>query len=293
LIIEQSAFVADRSILDNVIVAMETMHHMKCKTRGNIGEVALKIDISKAYDRVDWNYLMNVIGAMGFCDKWTKWIQMCLVSIQYSVLVNGESVGPINPGRGLRQGDPLSPYLFILCAEGLTSLIKKYEGRGDIHGVKVCRGAPSLSHLLFADDCFLFFRADAREAQCMKQILNDYERASGQAINYTKSEFYFSRNTPTNIKEQVSGILGVTEVLGTDRYLGMPSMIGRNKKAMFGYLKDRMWKKIQSWSGKHLSKAGHEVLVKSVAQAIPAYCMSSILLPESLGEELERMINSF
>jgi hypothetical protein len=127
----------------------------------------------------------------------------------------------------------------------------------------------------------------------MKQILNDYERASGQAINYTKSEFYFSRNTPTNIKEQVSGILGVTEVLGTDRYLGMPSMIGRNKKAMFGYLKDRMWKKIQSWSGKHLSKAGREVLVKSVAQAIPAYCMSSILLPESLGEELERMINSF
>lgn len=81
--------------------------------------------------------------------------------------------------------------------------------------------------------------------------------------------------------------------MGTGRYLGMPSMVGRNKKAVFGYLKDRMWKRIQGWSGKHLSKAGREVLVKSIAQAIPTYCMSTILLPESLGEELERMINSF
>jgi hypothetical protein len=159
--------------------------------------------------------------------------------------------------------------------------------------VKVCKGAPSLSHLLFADDCFLFFSADIREAQCMKRILNDYEKASGQAINYSKSEVYFSRNTPNDIKGIVSGILGVTEVMGTGKYLGMPSMIGHNKKALFSYLKDRMWKKIQSWSGKHLSKAGREVLVKSVAQAIPSYCMSSLLLPESLGEELEKMINSF
>jgi hypothetical protein len=252
---EQSAFIADRSILDNVMVAMETIHHMKCKVKGKVGEVALKIDISKAYDRVEWRYLLNVMRKMGFCEKWVKWINMCLDSIQYSVSVNGESVGPITPGRGLRQGDPLSPYLFILCAEGLTTLIKKSEGRGDIHGVKVCRGAPSLSHLLFADDCFLFFRADIREAQSMKKILNDYEGASGQAINYAKSEVYFSRNTPDTIKNQITDILGVTEVMGTGRYLGMPSMIGRNKRAMFGYLRDRMWKKVQSWSGKHLSKA--------------------------------------
>jgi hypothetical protein len=215
-------------------------------------------------------------------------------------MVNDDRVGPIVPGRGLRQGDPLSPYLFILCAEGLTTLVKKYEGRGDIHGVKVCRAAPSITHLLFADDCFLFFRADEKEAECMKQLLNDYERASGQAINFAKSEVYFSRNTSPNIKANISTMLGVNEVIGTGRYLGMPSMIGRNKKAIFeqysvlGYaFKDRMWKKIQSWSGKHLSKAGREVLVKSVAQSIPTYCMSTVLLPDTLGDELERMINSF
>jgi hypothetical protein len=118
----------------------------------------------------------------------------------------------------------------------------------------------------------------------MKMILDEYEKASGQAINYSKSEVYFSRNTPSDIKDQVTTTLGVSETLGTGRYLRMPSMIGRNKKAIFGYLKDRMWRKIQGWSGKHLSKAGREVLVKSVAQAIPAYCMSTILLPETLGE---------
>jgi hypothetical protein len=93
----------------------------------------------------------------------------------------------------------------------------------------------------------------------MKKILNDYEQASGQAINFAKSEIYFSRNKSSNIKESISSILGVNEVMGTCRYLGMPSMIGRNKKALFIYLKDKMWKKIQGWSRKHLSKADMEV----------------------------------
>jgi hypothetical protein len=127
----------------------------------------------------------------------------------------------------------------------------------------------------------------------MKRILNDYEKASGQAINYGKLGVYFSRNTPNSIKDKILEILRVNEVLGTSRYFGMSSTIGRIKKAMFGYLKDRMWKKVQSWSGNYLSKAGREVLVKSIVQAISVYCMSTILLPESLDEELERMINYF
>jgi hypothetical protein len=110
-------------------------------------------------------------------------------------------------------------------------------------------------------------------------------------IYYSLDYHVFQKDNMYRVK--ISLAIEVIEVMGTGRYLGMPSMIGRNKKALFGYLKDRMWKKIQNWSGKHLSKAGREVLVKSVAQAIPAYCMSSILLPESLGEELEKIINSF
>jgi hypothetical protein len=112
--------------------------------------------------------------------------------------------------------------------------------------------------LLFADNCFLFFRVDEIKAQCIKRILNKYEQALGQAINYTNSKVYLNRNTADNIKVNIFTILEVTEVLGTCRNLGIPSMIGRNKKVVFSYLKDRMWRKIQSLSSKQFFKAGRE-----------------------------------
>jgi hypothetical protein len=126
--------------------------------------------------------------------------------------------------------------MFILCAEGLSALLKRAEARGDIHGVKVCRGAPLLTHLLFADDCFLFCRANIREITKIKEILQTYEAASGQAINFQKSEILFSKNTPEVDKEEIKNVFQVTTTMGSGKYLGMPSMIGRNKKAMFGYL---------------------------------------------------------
>ncbi|MCI23418.1 RNA-directed DNA polymerase (Reverse transcriptase), partial [Trifolium medium] len=156
---------------------------MKRKTRGRKGDLALKIDISKAYDRVSWGFLKGMLERMGFGEKWIQWMMMCISSVNYHVLMNFDRVGPIFPGRGLRQGDPLSPYLFILMAEGLTSLIHQAIGRGDIHGVKICRGAPMVSHLLFADDCFLFCRASIDEANHLLKILKTYEDASGQQIN--------------------------------------------------------------------------------------------------------------
>jgi hypothetical protein len=218
---------------------------------------------------------------------------MCIETVDYSVLVNQESVGPIIPGRGLRQGDPLSPYLFILCAEGLSALIHQAEARGELHGAKICRNAPIISHLLFADDCFLFFRASEEEAHKMKSILNMYEAASGQAISLPKSEIYYSRNVDSNIQNVITSTLGVQAVLGTGKYLGLPSMIGRNKQATFSYIKDRVWQKISSWSSKCLSKAGREVMIKSVLQAIPSYVMSIFLLPSNLIDSIEKMINGF
>jgi len=144
---------------------------------------------------IEWEYVKKVLSRMGFHDRWLKWMTMCMESVNYQVLVNDEKVGPIIPKRGLRQGDPLSPYLFIICAEGLSALLKRAEAKGDIHGIKVCRGAPLLTHLLFADDCFLFCRATIRESTKIKEILQAYEAVSGQAINFQKSEIFFSKNT--------------------------------------------------------------------------------------------------
>ncbi|GAU25945.1 hypothetical protein TSUD_16830 [Trifolium subterraneum] len=146
---EQSAFVEGRSILDNALIATEVIHTLKRKTKGRRGELALKIDISKAYDKVDWGFLRGIMTRMRFTDVWVRWVMMCVSSVNYSVLMNSDRVGPISPGRGLRQGDPLSPYLFILVTECLTALIHQAVGRGDLHGVRICRGAPEVSHLLW------------------------------------------------------------------------------------------------------------------------------------------------
>jgi len=125
---------------------------------------------------------------------------MCVESVDYSILVNGEQVGPIILGCGLRQGDPLSPYLFIICAEGLSSIITDAEARGVLTGTKIFRRAPSVSHLLFADDCFLFFKADEDQANVMKNILATYKTTSDQAISLLIYEIYCSRNVPDPLK---------------------------------------------------------------------------------------------
>jgi hypothetical protein len=158
---------------------------------------------------MDWNYLMAVLNKMGFHQRWIQWMRMCVESVDYSMLVNGEQVGPIIPGHGLRQGDPLSPYLFIICVEGLSALIRDAERRSVLMGTKVCRQAPSVSHLLFIDDCFLFFKATEAHAHIMKNILSTYELASGQAISLPKSDIYCSRNVPNELKITITDILGV------------------------------------------------------------------------------------
>ncbi|WJX78361.1 hypothetical protein P8452_61592 [Trifolium repens] len=290
---EQSTFVEGRSIIDNALIATEIIHCLKRCTRGAKGELALKIDFSKAYDKVEWSYLKGVLGRMGFSDTWIKWMMLCVSSVNYSALVNFEKVGPIHPGRGLRQGDPLSPYLFILITEGLTSLIHKAVACGDLHGVKICRGAPVVSHLLFADDCFLFCRSNISETTKLMEILKTYEMASGQEINLSKSEVFFSRNISRAGQEDLSNIMGVKHVLGTGPYLGLPSMVGRSKKGTFAYINDRIWKRINGWRSRPLSRAGKEVMIKSVLQAIPAYIMNIYLLPDTLINDIERMINAF
>jgi ribonuclease HI len=139
----------------------------------------------------------------------------------------------------------------------------------------------------------LFCRSTLEETNHLIHILKVYEAASGQEINLTKSEVFFSRNLSMAAQEDLSRIMGVRHVLGTGNYLGLPSMIGRKKKNIFAYIKDRVWKRINSWRGRALSKAGKEVMIKSVLQAIPSYVMSVYLLPETTVKEIERMMNSF
>lgn len=169
--------------------------------------------------------------------------------------------------------------------EGLSRAITKAEESNDFHGCKVSRTAPSITYLIFADDSFLFFRADRCEARKIKEILNLYESYSGQAVNYQKSGIFFSSNVRMDKQQEISNVLGVYTDLITSNYLGLPSLVGRSKKSVFKFLKDRVWRRIQGWNAKLLSRAGKAVLIKNVASSIPSYCMSCFLIPKSLSQE--------
>ena len=191
----QSAFIVDRLITDNVLIAFESLHHMKTNCTRRTGFMALKLDISKAYDRVEWCFLENFLLKMGFQESWVAMIMECITTVTYSILVNGEPKGLITPTKGLRQGDPLSPYLFLFCAEGLNAILNQASESGDIHGFPICRNGPKLTHLFFADDCLLFCRSTLEECEKIQQILAYYEEASGQVINRDQTTLFFSKNT--------------------------------------------------------------------------------------------------
>lgn len=152
----QSAFVARRLITDNILVAHEVFHALRTNTGCRSKFVAIKTDMSKDFDRVEWSFLEALLLKMGFSPIWVSWIKSCISSVSYQVMLNGEPKGSISPSRGIRQGDPLSPFLFIILTESLISQLQGAEREGRITGLKIARGSPPISHLLFADDSLFF-----------------------------------------------------------------------------------------------------------------------------------------
>ena len=261
----QVAFVPGRFITDNILLVSEVLHCLKRHTRGRIGDVALKLDISKAYDRVDWGFLQFMLCKMGFAEQWISWLMLCILTVEYSMLFNGTVVGLVVPGRGLRQGCPLSPYLFIVCVEELSAMIRDSEVRGALHGCSVCRNAPSISHPFFVNDSYLFFKSSLAEAEVVHDILLRFEQVSGQAVNYGKYEVMFSSNIRTDKQNEIIGMLGVEVTHGNSYYLGLPSVLSCSKRVIFGFLKDCLCKRLSSWKSKLLSRAGNSILIKTVA----------------------------
>lgn len=156
----------------------------------------------------------------------------------------GQLLGPIQPLRGLCQDDPLSPYLFILCAEVLSCLIQARVVAGDIHGCSVRQGASRISHMFFADGSILFFKAIEKEAKVVSEVLKDYEKASGQAVNFLKSLICYCPNTLLSVRNVICGLLQVADHDSLGDYLGLPIAIGRNKKGVFNFVKDKVWKRL-------------------------------------------------
>lgn len=229
---------------------------------------------------------------VGFCRPWISLIMKCIETVSYRIKVNGELTDEIIPSRGLRQGDPLSPYLFFICAEGFSSLLNAAEVDGRLQGVKICEDAPSITHLLFADDSLLLLKVNDENVSQLQHILQVYEECSGQIINKEKSAVMFSRNTSAEPRQRFLDGMGLSQEMRSDKYLGLPVYMRRSKSKIFAYLKDRVWS-IQGWKERLLSRAGKDVLIKSVAQAIPSYAMSCFDITKGLCDEMSSMMCRF
>ena len=208
-------------------------------------------------------------------------------------MVNGEPRGNIVPTKGLRQGDPLSPYLSLPCFEGLNGLIHHVLNEGKINGYSLCRGGPKISHLFFVNDNLLFCHAKVEEVKSIQDILKVYEQASGQQINAGKTTLFFGKSMREETKNSIKLLLGVPKIKQYEKYLGLPAVLGKNRRASLNYIKDRVWGKLQGWKEKLLSQAGKKVLLKAVVQAIPTFAMGCFKLPIGLCRDIEMLIRKF
>uniref|UniRef100_A0A803Q2A7 Reverse transcriptase domain-containing protein n=1 Tax=Cannabis sativa TaxID=3483 RepID=A0A803Q2A7_CANSA len=189
--------------------------------------------MSKAYDRVQWGFRHAML--KNFSEHRIQLVMCCVRSVSYNILLGGKEMGLIMPRRGLRQGDPLSPYLFLLCAEGLSALISDYERRGKIKGCKVARGALVISHIFFVDDSYLYCRATEEEGQNVMELLQCFQIASGQQVNLNKSSVFFSANTGVDVRTRIWSTLRVQEAeLGSNSSFVWRSIFETRKLVQVG-----------------------------------------------------------
>jgi hypothetical protein len=288
----QSAFIPDRWIAENQLIVQELLHIFKRrKVKG--GFVAMKVDLQKAYDRVNWSFLEIVMTKFGFNETFTNWIMQCVSTVSFSILINGGKTEYFRPSRGLRQGDPLSPYLFIMCQEVLSRLIDREISNGALNGVKMNPAGVAFTHVMYADDLILFAKATNREVKVLNDCLENYCLWSGQIVNREKSGLVFSKLVTRERKRAVKEELNMKLISSNTKYLGAPLFAFRSRSKDFKFLQDKVETKLKGWRCKSLSWAGRSTLIKSVALAIPNYSFAAFDVPAVVCDKLDMVVRRF
>ncbi|XP_028122358.1 uncharacterized protein LOC114319532 [Camellia sinensis] len=285
----QSAFIGGRNILDGILIANEIVDGWrKSKMRG----VIIKLDFEKAFDSVNWCYLSSMVLNFGFGVKWISWIKECISTAKLSVLVNGSPTEEFPPQKGFRQGDPLSPFLFNIAAEGLNILMSRAQQHGLIKGVNVGSSEVLLTHLQFADDSILFCEAEEMEVCNIKRVLRCFEVISGLRINYHKS-LVCGVNVPEESLSEFAARLHCQPKTLPLKYLGLPLGANPNKKSTWKPVLDKVRSRLAGWKRKLLSSSGRLTLLKSVSSALPMFYLSLFKMPVGIAREFDKLQANF
>ena len=287
--LNQSAFVKDRLLMENVLLASELVknYHNDSVTE----RCAMKIDVSKAFDSVQWSFLLKVLAALNFPEKFITWIKKCIELASFSVQINGELAGYFNSKRGLRHGCALSPYLFIVCMQVLSKLFDKAAVEKKIGYHPYCKDI-NLTHICFADDVLVFSDGKKTSIEGILAVFQEFARVSGLNISLEKSTLYLAgvqAEDSEAIMEQFpfdSGFLPV-------RYLGLPLLTKRMNAQDYSPLLSRIRSRISSWTTRQLSFAGMLQLVGSVLYSITNCWMSAYRLPSSCIKEINSLCSAF
>ena len=207
--------------MDNFVIVQELVHSIG-RTKGKNGLTAIKIDLEKAYDKIEWSFICEMLLRFKFPSKLIDLIMSCISSVSSTLLFNGGCLESFWPSRGIRQGDPLSPYLFIMCMEFLSHLIERKCENKSWTPIKTSRNGLPFSHLFFADDLVLFACANLENCQAIKDVLSEFCTRSGQTVSAAKSRVYFSPNVDPDQREVFSDIFGFTQTSNLGKYLGFP-----------------------------------------------------------------------
>ena len=287
----QNSFVEGRQILDAVLIANEAVDST---LRGKEKGILYKLDIEKAYDHIRWDFLLKMLERMGFGPKWIRWINWCISTATFSVLINGSPSGFFRSSRGLRQGDPLSSYLFVIGMEALSCMLKRaVEG----NFISRCRfggrdgGEIVISHLLYADDTIIFCDANTKQLMYLRWTLMWFEAFSGLKINLFKSEI-IPLGRVDNV-EVLAAELGCGVGSLPTKYLGLPFGAPHRASGVWDSIEERFRNRLSSWKRQYISKGGRLTLIRSTLSSLPIYFLSLFRIPKIVWSRLEKIQRDF
>jgi len=287
---EQMGFIHQRNIRDCLCIASEATNLLHNKAFG--GNLVLKIDITKAFDTLEWSFLMQTLKCFGFNDTFCNWIHSILHSAYLSISVNGKAQGYFNCSRGVRQGDPLSPLLFCLAEDVLSRSISKLVEEGKLDLIKGSRHCSVPSHTFYADDLMIYCKGKMSGLIVLNDLFHRYTLNSGQVINTSKSTIFSASISQVRLNRIVD-LLHFKIGSIPFNYLGVPIFKGKPKASYLQPVADKIKMKLSAWKASLLSMAGRVQLARSVIQSMMMYSISLYSWPVSLLKEVERYVRNF